>query len=104
MLAAGQGVLTRGSVIKDAGPNWELVDAEPEAADRLAVLGETVDTGADSTNGDQLTSAYLSGLFNRAVINLGSAALDAAGEEILRGKGIFLDVVIPASGPVPEHV
>lgn len=106
MLAPAQGVLPRGSIIKEDGSNgnWVLVATAPAATDRLAVLGTTVDTGAAGTTEEILVDAYLSGLFNRAAISFGGAiTLTSANEEILRGKGIFLDTVVPATGAVPIH-
>jgi hypothetical protein len=104
MLAAGQGVLTRGSIIarKDSDKNWTLLEAAPTDTDRVAVLGTSVDTGAGGSTEDQLVDAFLSGLFNRAAISLGGhTELTADIEEALREKGIFMDCVIPGAGPVP---
>lgn len=104
MLAAGQGNLPRGCIVKEGAgnENWIPVTAAPAVTDRLAVLGRTTDTGESGATEDQLTAVYLSGLFNRDAISLGGGAeLTAVIEETLRGKGIFMDCVIPASGPVP---
>ncbi len=102
MLASGQGVLKRGSVlIRDSATDtWKLLDAPPEAENRLGILGRTTDTGTE----EQISHVYLSGLFNRAAIVLGgSAELDDAAEEILRGKGIWMGCVIPSDGAVPAQ-
>jgi hypothetical protein len=103
MLEAGQGALTRGSIIvrNDENDNWAALTAAPTDTDRVAVLGTSIDTGAEGATEDQLADAFLSGLFNRAAISLGGTELTSDIEEALREKGIFMDCVIPGTGPVP---
>lgn len=86
----GQGVLARGTVIgiitatgKGKKANSASVDGS-QVAD--CILTDTIDT----TAADVVTSAYISGEFNRDALAFGGADTAANHEATLREKGIFL--------------
>jgi hypothetical protein len=92
---SGQGVLARGTVIgvitasgKGKKVNSASVDGS-QAAD--CILTDTIDT----TSGDVVTSAYISGEFNREALIFGGSDTAANHEATLRQKGIFLKDVQP---------
>lgn len=86
----GQGVLARGTVlgIVTANEKAKLVDSTStdgsEAAD--CILTDTIDT----TDGDVVASAYISGEFNRGALVFGGTDTAEDHEATLRTKGIFL--------------
>jgi len=86
----GQGILARGTVlgIVTTSGKGKKVDSSAEDGSQVAdcILTDTVDT----TNGDVVTSAYISGEFNRGALVFGGTDDAADHEATLRTKGIFL--------------
>lgn len=94
LLASGQGVLLRGSVLgKKADGQYMLVDSAGGAKEPDAILAETTDTGED----DPVPApGYFTGEYNeRALIFGGSDDADAH-RDAARAKGIFFKDTVPA--------
>lgn len=94
LLASGQGVLLRGSVLgKKADGQYVLVDSAGDAKEPDAILAETTDTGED----DPVPApGYFTGEYNeRALIFGGSDDADAH-RAAARAKGIFFKDTVPA--------
>lgn len=88
-LAAGQGVLERGTLLATAEGGMAKVSAAPSGtATPYAVLAEAVDTG----DGEAVTGiAYRTGHFNaNALIVADSYEITAADKEMLRAFGILI--------------
>lgn len=85
-----QGVLTAGTVIyRGADGTYEAADAEKAVTtEYLAVLGETVDTSANTSIAED-AKAYISGCFVNGVVALkDSAEVTAEVKVVLRKQGI----------------
>lgn len=89
-ILTGQGILVRGTVIGiiTAGGKGKKVDSASVDGSQAAdcILTDTIDT----TAGDVVTSAFISGEFNRDALVFGGADTAANHEATLRQKGIFL--------------
>ncbi len=89
-LKSGQGVLARGTVlgIVTIGGKAALVDSSRIDGTEVAncILTDKVDT----TTGDVVTTAYVSGQFNRKALVFGGTDTASDHEEQLRVLGIFL--------------
>lgn len=90
LLASGQGVVKRGSVIGivSVGGKGKLADSTSDDGSQVAkfVVAEDVDT----TNADAKAVCYKSGLFNRDALIFGGTDDAADHEAALRDVGIFL--------------
>jgi hypothetical protein len=86
----GQGVLKRGTVIGllTTGGKGKVVDSSKSDGTQTAdcILTDDIDT----SSADVVTSAYISGEFNRSALIFGGTDVVAAHEATLRQKGIFL--------------
>ena len=87
-LAAGAGVLKRGTVVTGtAGGNLAPASAALSASNAVYILADDVDT----TGGVAVAAAYRTGHFARnKLITNGTYALVAADVEIMRKSGILL--------------
>jgi hypothetical protein len=89
-ILTGQGVLARGTVIGiiTASGKGKKVDSASVDGSQVAdcILTDEIDT----TAGDVVTSAYISGEFNRDALIFGGTDDAADHEATLRTKGIFL--------------
>ena len=92
-LAAGSGVLSRGTVVTGtAGGQLAPVSAALSAGKAIYILTDDTDVTAAT-----VATAYRTGHFNRnKLITNGSYVLTAADEEILRAAGILLSDAIEA--------
>ena len=92
-LAGGQGNLLRGTVVgKNPTGLFVMADsAQNITAD--AILTDDIDTGVEDS-GDVVTTAYVSGPFNRNALIFGGSDESEKHEETLRTKGIYLKVVL----------
>lgn len=89
-LAAGQGVLQRGSVI-----GIVTADGKGKLVDKASVDGSQVakyilPTEVDTTGGDVKVACYKTGLFNRDALIFGGTSTASDHEAELRDVGIFL--------------
>lgn len=86
----GQGILTRGTVIGiiTASSKGKFVNSTSNDGSQIAdcILTDDIDTSA----GDVVTTAYISGQFNRKALKFGGTDTAATHEATLRTKGIFL--------------
>ncbi len=92
-LAGGQGHLLRGTVVgKNPTGEYVMTDsAQNITAD--AILTDDIDTGVEGAE-DVVTTAYISGPFNRKALIFGGEDTSDKHEESLRTKGIYLKVVL----------
>jgi hypothetical protein len=90
LLASGQGILARGSVIGiiTTGGKGKLVNKANSDGSQVAkfVLADTVDTTSD----DKMAVCYQSGLINREALVFGGASTVADHEAELLDSAIFL--------------
>ncbi|MGG4034213.1 head decoration protein [Paenibacillus cisolokensis] len=93
-LLAGQGVLKRGAVlgIVTASNKAKLVDSS--AADGSQTADCILTDDVDTTAGDVVTTAYISGEFNRQALIFGGSDTADKHEIRLRELGIFLKDVV----------
>lgn len=91
-LAAGQGVLARGTLLGlKADGSMVVMGTEGEGITANAVLTDAVDTGDAGATGTVTATAYRTGHFNRNKLIVKSGyTLKAADEEELRKCGILL--------------
>ena len=84
-LAAGQGVLKRGSVIDDGGNLINANDANP-----FGILCDDVDT-TEAT----VAEVYVSGCFNKGALIVGDGyELNTANAVMLRATGIYVENIV----------
>lgn len=90
-LAAGQGVVKRGSlVVGTAGGSLSVISKALTATDAAYVLADDTDTAGGAVT----ATAYRVGHFARAKLVTGSYTLVAADEELLRKSGILLGDIL----------
>lgn len=94
-IASGQGKLSRGTVIGvvTASDKGKIVNSANSDGSQNADCILTDDI--DATSADVVTSAYISGSFNRKALTFGGTDTAATHENALRQKGIFLKDVQP---------
>jgi len=90
IVASGQGVLKRGTVIGIITASKKAKKADSTSADGSQSANCILTDDIDTTSGDVTTSAYSSGLFNRDALVFGGADTAANHEATLRLNGIFL--------------
>lgn len=94
ILAAGQGVLQRGSVLgKNATGEFLLVDSAGDAKEPDAILAETTDTGTD---GPVPAPGYFTGEYNERALIFGGDDDADTHRDAARAKGIFFKDTVPA--------
>lgn len=90
-LAAGQGILKRGTVLGIVSATKEAIAVDSVKSDggekADCILTDTVDTTGDDPI---VTTAYSSGLFNRNALTFGGSDTAEKHETRLRELGIFL--------------
>lgn len=90
----GQGVLKRGTVlgiITESGKGKKVDSGASDGSQSAdCILADDIDT----TSGDVVTSAYISGEFNRGALIFGGTDTAAKHEATLRQNGIFLKDVV----------
>jgi hypothetical protein len=86
----GQGVLKRGTVLGVITANGKGKKVDSTAADGSQAADCILTDDIDTTGGDVVTSAYISGEFNRGALIFGGTDTAANHEATLRTKGIFL--------------
>lgn len=95
VLKGGQGVLRRGTVlgiITDSGLAIPVDSTKADGSEKAdCILADDVDTSA----GDTVATAYISGLFNRKALIFGGSDTADKHETRLRELGIFLKDNIP---------
>lgn len=89
-LAAGQGVLKRGSVIGIVAADGKGKLVNKASVDGSQVAKYILPTEVDTTGGDVKVACYKTGLFNRDALIFGGASTAADHEAELRDAGIFL--------------
>lgn len=90
-LAAGQGIVKRGSlVVGTAGGSLSVISKALTATDAVYVLADDTDTTGGATN----ATAYRVGHFATDKLITGSYTLVAADIEMLRKEGILLGDII----------
>lgn len=93
-LAKGQGVISRGSVLGIVTTTGlaKLVDSTKTDGTEKAncIATDTIDTGDETATDDVKTTAYTSGLFNKAALTYGGTDTAANHELRLRELGIYL--------------
>lgn len=86
----GQGVLVRGTVLGIVTASGKGKKVDSTAADGSEIADCILTDEIDTTAGDVVTSAYISGEFNRGALIFGGTDDAADHEATLRTKGIFL--------------
>lgn len=92
-LAAGQGILKRGSLIGKISEKGYLTgtEVETEKAGVIGILTDDIDTGTDNTGSNVVGTLYITGCFNEAaLIKAEGATID---KTELKKLGIFLKSV-----------
>ncbi|MEI3300747.1 MAG: head decoration protein [Eubacterium sp.] len=93
-LAAGQGVLKRGTLLYDKGDGtYAMFDASVEKIVPSGILTDKVDTGASTSGNAVVAEEYITGTFNLAAVTAASGTTVANYTEELRKLGIFLKEV-----------
>ncbi|MCI5882916.1 MAG: head decoration protein [Clostridiales bacterium] len=93
-LAAGQGLLKRGTLLYEKGDGtYATFDASVEKIVPSGILTDDTDTGTSESDSDVVAEEYITGTFNpEAVIVASGTTLEDYTEE-LRRLGIFLEEV-----------
>lgn len=92
-LAGGQGLLLRGTVVGAKDDNLHYLTDTATTVTADAILTDDVDTGGEDAPA-VTTTAYVSGVFNRAALIFGGEDTAEDHEETLRTKGIYLKAVL----------
>jgi hypothetical protein len=89
-LKGGQGVLLRGTVVGIIKETELAVPVNSAATDGSEVAEAILTDNVDTTDGDIVATAYVSGLFNRKALIFGGEDTASAHERTLRTLGIYL--------------
>lgn len=93
-LAAGQGVLKRGTLLYDKGDGtYAMFDASIEKIVPNGILTDEVDTGTSTSGSAVAAEEYITGTFNVAAVIAKSGTTVSDYTEELRKLGIFLKEV-----------
>lgn len=93
-LAAGQGLLKRGTLLYDKGNGtYATFDASVEKIVPSGILTDDTDTGTSTSGSDVVAEEYITGTFNPAAVIVASGTTLEDYTEELRRLGIFLEEV-----------